>query len=263
MGLSAAKGATQIVASPIPGVGGEENAAFAAAGQTPPQVRLRNQSYSQQRVVRQHQPANLARMVPRRPRFKQPLNPQGKKPRSSLNWLICLSMTASSTATRPQCPAVPGSIYLSTGGSIPVSAIAVTSIRPVDRSRYFAGVLELSYRASIRSKLRFLEKHFVNLHLSKKERKDLCFLFDCRNGILHSKPIYSEYTESSPDSDGAQNIPDKIDNLPQPIFTLSGGSSILISHARECHVAAAMFVGRAFPIRKLGKPGSPQRTIKR
>lgn len=75
LGLSAAKGATQVLATGVAWVGEEEYPAMPAALQAPSQVGMGSQNRPQDDVILKDEIARLAPTVPVRPELKTPLDP--------------------------------------------------------------------------------------------------------------------------------------------------------------------------------------------
>lgn len=88
VGLSAAKRTTQVLTAGVAWMGDEEYPAIPAVLQAPSQVGVGSQKRPQDDIVLQDEIANLAQVVPVRPKLKMPRDLYGKKPRLSLMMLI-------------------------------------------------------------------------------------------------------------------------------------------------------------------------------
>ena len=95
MGLPAAKGTTQVVATGIARMGEEEYTAMPAPAQAGSQVRLGASNRSQEQIILRHQGGYRAPAIPARPKLKMLSNPCCKKPKLSLKMLTLNSMSSS------------------------------------------------------------------------------------------------------------------------------------------------------------------------
>lgn len=84
VGLFAAEGTAQVVATDIAWMGEEENAAMPAPGPAGSQVRLGSENRSQQQIILEHQSGDRACAIPVRPKLEMRLDRYCKKPKLSL-----------------------------------------------------------------------------------------------------------------------------------------------------------------------------------
>ena len=148
MTLTAAERTPQIMPVNVGGLSQEENTTMTTTLLVAPKVGLDSQNRSLSRVILQNKIANLPRTIPVRTKLKIRLDLYCKKPSDSLMMLIVVSMSSfysiaafvssgrtgtvpfspqSPSRTRKACASIKGhlsgSVYMSRGGSIPVSAI--------------------------------------------------------------------------------------------------------------------------------------------
>jgi hypothetical protein len=95
VGLATAKGATQIVATPIARVGQKENPALPTPGQAAPQVRLGAQDRTQQQIILQDQGGDGLLMIPVGLKGKMLRDLDCKKLKLSLKMLMLYLMSLS------------------------------------------------------------------------------------------------------------------------------------------------------------------------
>jgi hypothetical protein len=138
-------------------------------------------------------------------------------------------------------------------------ALPITAMRKHSERRYAAGMLEIVHRANIRQKIEFLLTHREGFALAAAERKQVKFLFDCRNSVVHSTPRYKEYPATDQHTKGLSA--EAIEACDGILAVLESGSrsSSTLADARACFDAATLLTIRLKQIgaRKNAQPSVP------